>query len=781
MKIIDNTFKLLAACFLFILFTPSLKSQEVGIGQWRDLLPYNYATSLDEMGNYIFCSTPYSLFYFDRGFNSVHRLSKVNGLSDIGVSKVSYNEDQKIMVVAYTNTNLDLIDEKLDIINIPDIKRKEILGNKTINSIFNYGKYAYLSCGFGIVVVNLEKKEIRDTYFIGPDGTSINVYEMTADEVNFYAATEQGIYFADKSNPNLAYFANWSRITDIPDPSDTYNHVHYFGGYLFANHFDPEDPEDNLLILENGSWRELENEGTSTTYSLRSDNERLVISYSYFVKVYDANLNEQLKIYTYGDGSPAPSDGIMGSDGFNWTADRVRGLVKTWGDGFQHQFIIPSGAPTTDAFEMTCQEGNLWLVPGGLSGTWNNIYKAPKIYSFINEIWRTYDHIIIPELDSLRDMVSVTVDPLDPGRVYAGSWFIGLVELKDFEFSGIYASGNSTLQIHEYQGPPIVKVGGTAYDADHSLWVVNSGAQDILSVRRDGGTWESYNLGAGTVGIDVREIIVDSYGQKWLIPRTTQSNPNYLYVFNEMNPQGTQVKGLRSGAGFGNLPGTGVFAIAEDLEGEVWVGTDEGIAVFYSPQEVLLGDNPDAQRILVDFDGYVQYLLETETVKAIAIDGANRKWIGTERAGVFLLEDDGTEQVYHFTAETSPLLSNTIISLAINDKTGEVYIGTDKGIIGYKSTATEGGETNTGVYAYPNPVRPGYDGPIGIKGLVRDAYVKITDVNGTLIYETRAEGGQAVWNGYNFDGRRANSGVYLVFITDSDGKEEMVTKILFIN
>ncbi len=226
------------------------------------------------------------------------------------------------------------------------------------------------------------------------------------------------------------------------------------------------------------------------------------------------------------------------------------------------------------------------------------------------------------------------------------------------------------------------------------------------------------------------------------------------------------MRGLKSGAGFGNLPGTSVFAIAEDIEGEIWVGTDEGVAVFYSPNDILTDDRSDAQQILVNVDGYVQYLLETEIVKAIAIDGANKKWFGTERAGVFLLSADGTEQIHHFTEDNSPLFSNNITSLAINEKTGEVFIGTAKGLISYKSTATGGGTTNDSVYAYPNPVRPGYGGPIAIKGLVRDAIVKITDITGSVIYETRAEGGQAIWNGYSFDGRKASTGVYLVFISE---------------
>jgi ligand-binding sensor domain-containing protein len=207
-----------------------------------------------------------------------------------------------------------------------------------------------------------------------------------------------------------------------------------------------------------------------------------------------------------------------------------------------------------------------------------------------------------------------------------------------------------------------------------------------------------------------------------------------------------------------------------------------GICVFYSPENFFIpGQNFDAQQILVQEGSYTQYLLENEMVTAIAVDGANQKWIGTDRGGVFLFSPDGTKKIYHFTIDNSPLFSNRITALAINPLTGEVYIGTDKGIISFKSTATEGGDTFSDVYAYPNPVKEGYTGYIAIKGLVQDAEVKITDISGRLIFATKASGGQAIWDGKNFSGKRAKTGVYLVMASNSDGSEKIVTKILIIN
>jgi hypothetical protein len=284
------------------------------------------------------------------------------------------------------------------------------------------------------------------------------------------------------------------------------------------------------------------------------------------------------------------------------------------------------------------------------------------------------------------------------------------------------------------------------------------------------------------------KLIVDTYDQKWLVLRTTQSNSNFIYVFDENGDPGKQFRALKSGDGLGNLPGTSVYAIAEDQEGEVWVGTDEGIAIFYDAGSVLT-DGADAERPLVDFDGYVQYLLETEAVKAIAVDGANRKWIGTERAGVFLLSADGQEQIYHFTEDDSPLLSNSITCITISDSTGEVFFGTPKGLISYRSTAIEPGPANNEVYAYPNPVKPGYTGVIAVKGLKQTGEtIKVTDISGRVIYEDKSSpieyydegilGAQFVWR-YE-DWQKAASGVYLVFISNSDGSDKLVTKIMIL-
>jgi ligand-binding sensor domain-containing protein len=365
--------------------------------------------------------------------------------------------------------------------------------------------------------------------------------------------------------------------------------------------------------------------------------------------------------------------------------------------------------------------------------------------------------------------------------VYAGTIGSGLLEFNSTGLVNTWNQNNSTLQVRsDAPSSNSVHVFGSAYDEDDNLWVSNSHATNPISVHKTDGTWQSFNPGSIANGVTVGQIIVAQNKQKWMVlPRG-----GGILVFNENGTWTTsddQYAKLGFVSGQGGIPGGEVLCLAEDQDGEIWVGTDKGIAVYYTPDNIFASTPPDAQQILIDQDGHTQILLETEEVTAIAIDGANRKWIGTQNAGVFLMSADGTQQIYHFDETNSPMLSNEVTSLSIDGATGEVFIGTALGIISYKSTATEGQEDFTEVYAYPNPVKPGYGGPIAIKGLVKNCDVKITDITGTLIYQTKALGGQAVWDGKNFNGDRAHTGIYLVFCSNDDGSKTYVTKICIVN
>jgi hypothetical protein len=442
--------------------------------------------------------------------------------------------------------------------------------------------------------------------------------------------------------------------------------------------------------------------------------------------------------------------------------------------------VTLSGPLTARAFSMSISGNDLFIAPGGRENSFGPLYYQGQVYHFDNTNWFNTS---ISEYTTFFDVVTIAIDPYDSKRIYAGSWGNGLAQLYNGNLVETYNEDNSTLKHHTASVPTDIRVGGTAFDKKGNLWVVNSHNNNCLS-RKSGDVWTGYNISKVNES-DLGQLLIDKYDQKWILMRYTNLNPNGILVFTD---NGTEDQGddesklLNSAVGNGAIPGNTVYAIAEDRNGQIWVGTEKGVGVFYSPENIFVpGQNFDAQQILVQQGSYYQYLLENEMVTAITVDGANQKWIGTDRGGVFLFSPDGTKEIYHFTVDNSPLFSNRITALAVNPVTGEVFIGTDKGVLSFKSTATQGEDTFSDVYAYPNPVKQEYTGYIAIKGLVEDAEVKITDISGTLIYATKALGGQAIWDGKSFDGKRAKTGVYLVFASNETGSEKIVTKILIIN
>ena len=756
-------------------------SQGMGIGQWRDHLPWGYTVAIEKAGNMVYCATPYGIIIYNDDNDEMSRLTKINGLSDIGISDLAYKAELSCFVVSYSNTNIDLIKSNL-IINIPDIKRKQILGNKTINKVTIKDNYAYLSCGFGIVVIDLIKEEVHDTYYIGPEGTQINVYDLAYNDTSFFAATEKGVYYANVSSENLANFAEWNKITSI-NPNVTYDLIEVFSGKVLVNRkSNSSSISDTVLVYDGNSWQAMSFQDNQNINNLRTCEDRLVIAFEYYALVLDTQLNEIFNVFDVGGGNPQPNDALVLGMEDLWIADRSRGLLKTWSQGYNYKQIMPAGPGTIDIYDISIEGGNLWMVPGGMDGAWSNIWKGADIYSFINESWQVVNAYNSPGLDTLRDMVTVSVNPDNPSQVFAGSWNRGLVQIDNGQLSEIYNTKNSSLEANIILGGENIKIGGSCFDKDGNLWVTSSGADKVLSRRTPGGNWTTFNTGSISSSKDVSSLIIDDNNQKWFRARHNASNQYYLYVYNENSTTGNTIVGLNAVENNGSIPGSNVYSLAKDLDGEIWIGTDEGIAIFYNPGNVLSNDPVNAERPLVNFDGYVQYLLETEIVTSIDVDGANRKWVGTDRAGVFLLSPDGTEQVYHFTEDNSPLFSNNISDLAVNHKTGEVFIGTSKGMIAFKGTATGPSENfNDNIHAFPNPVKPDYNGEIGIDGLMNNSVVKITNVSGNIVYEARSEGGRAVWNGNDLSGKRVKSGVYLVFVSSEDGEEKMVTKILFLN
>lgn len=767
------------------------QSVSIRIGEWREHTPFVKAidVAMDNNGR-VYCASQFGIFYYSKNDGEVTILSRLTELSDLEINSLRFDPFTGAVIVTYKNSNIDLIFPDKTIVNIPDIKLKNIVGGKYINSILCLNGYAYLGVEFGIVVVDINRKEIKDTYYIGPNGGDLNVKGITYDGTFLIAATENGIYRAEYNNPNIFNFTAWTKDTMLTQPSANYTSIATHNGKLFVVKTHADNNKDSLMVFQNNQWIPFISEDTEGAYVDATGNY-LMLRNNHRIFAMDDSGNEvrSVNIFLYGN-PPIPDirRGILDTDGNFWIADFTNGLVRQM-PNFGFQFIVPNSPRSESVWDMAGSNGKLWVASGSLSGDSPNYGIKNGIYRYADNTWKTFDCTNDPVYNELcasgsKSVVCVAIDPSDPDHVFIGSWGNGLLEYRKEGGVGRFTSSNSGIHAHGAD-PNYFIVGGVAFDDESNLWVVSGGNTNGISVMKNDRTWQNFVIPeANVANYGLYDLVVDDFGQKWFIAREGSSTGRGICVFKEgslNSAVNNNFKRLTDQENNGGLPHIFSRAIAKDKDGSIWIGTDKGIAVVYNPGNVFSGGNYDAQRIIIQQDGYNQYLLETEVVTAIAIDGANRKWFGTYSGGVFLMSADGTKQIQNFNVDNSPLPSNAVSSIAIDDKTGEVFIGTDKGIISYRSDATEGGEQCSDYYVFPNPVRHEYQGPIAITGLVENADVKIADVAGNVVYHTVANGGQAIWNGKNFRGERAQTGVYIVYITNEDGTQTCTTKMLFAN
>ncbi|MBW8332131.1 MAG: T9SS type A sorting domain-containing protein [Prolixibacteraceae bacterium] len=767
----------------FIFLTVFSVNSQPTIGEWTDYQSYAHAKNVVDTGEKIYCVTEGGLFSYNKTDNSIQKMSGINGLSDAGVDRLAYSKENKLLLVAYENANIDLIfDTK--IFNLSDIKRKQISADKKINNVLFVGNLAYLSCGFGIVVINLERKEIKDTYFIGQDGAYVNVQDMATDGTFLYAATTTGIFKALASEPNLQNYNNWSRITNIPNASKKFSKIKYFEGKIFANYTPDEWAQDEMYQLTEDNWvRFLPRVNYVSDVTISGN--YLVFSSREEIFIYDDKLELIKYVYQYSFSGKEEKPistmcAVLDDQNVLWIADQKYGLIKV---GTQTEKIVPDGPIDNKIFSLSMNGNDLWITPGGKSNPWGNLYNQPQFQLNREGKWSVFDRNVFPILNDLRDMVCVISDPKDPDHFFAGSWGGGVLEFKAGKFHKQHNNLNSSLQTQLPGQPndPYVRIGGMDFDSKGNLWVTNSGVANVLSVFQTDGQWKSYELSGIANNTFIGKVLVTKDDDKWIILGRGQ----YMYA---LNGDDEQSKMQKVTAYFSNgkeelyTDMRDVNAIAEDQNGELWLGTSGGVAVFTNPQKIWEDATMFATRPGLDLnDGKFHPLLEKESITAIAIDGANRKWIGTKTSGVFLISENGDTELEHFNMENSPLPTDEITDIAINQKSGEVFIGTSVGLISYMGEATAGNEEFADVYVYPNPVRETYEGPIVVKGLVEDTDLRITDISGNLVHKTTSLGGQAIWDGKNLNGNRCKTGVYLVFMSDASGNKTMVTKLLFIH
>jgi hypothetical protein len=776
-EMIHNRYILL---FSFLFFLVQVSGQT---GQWKDYFSYASPTKICISEEFAYCLANQGLFSVSLNDGTVEKISKVTGLSDVSISSLAYCKSQKTLIIGYKNGNIDLY-TKGKIFNINDLKNKTGISAKEIYKIVVDGNSAYLCCAFGVVLVNIENQEIKDSYQFGISGSAIKVYDICMNDGMLYAATESGLYSAKAGQANLADFNAWSRVTSIPSYTLTFKNVESFQNKLVAVYTDAASTTDQMGYWTGSSWIPVAVPSTSIR-GITALTDSLLVSGGSNLLIYNSNFNLQTT-----DALSAPFDAAKDAKATIWVADSVQGLVAVSPSGTINVYKASSPA-SNDVSRIAAYNGKIWIAAGSKSSSnWGPIYRAGEVYYFDGTTWQDFNKTTVPLFSYFSDICNVIINPSNTEQAFAAGWTFGfLAQFDKGVLSQTWNDKNSTLKVRNGSGMSFSKIFGMCFDSNNNLWVTNSGLPNTIgdypiSVKTSANKWHAFNYG-NAIGANLTgDIIATSNNLKWVI----LPNGNGLFVFDEKktfdtdaDDQYTRVSVTDSN---GDLISNDIYSIAEDHDGNIWVGTNAGPVVYYNPGGVFTGTNFYASKIKIprkDEPTLADYLLDNERVTSILVDGANRKWLGTVSSGVFLMSADGTKQLFHFTSSNSPLPSNVINSMAIDNTTGEVFFATDAGMVSYKGQATEGGEDFGKVYVYPNPVRENYQGDIVVTGLIEDTQVRITDISGNLVYSCSSLGGQAIWNGRTFDGRKVNTGIYLVFCSSKDGSKTKVTKLLFIH
>jgi streptogramin lyase len=760
-----NAYARLILIFCCIVSSPSAFAQGEAIGQWRSHLPYNNVVSAATDGNKLFVAGKSSFFSYDISKDEIQTYSKVNGMSDIELSYIAYDNVTQMAVLAYTNSNIDLFKDET-FYNIPELKLRSVSGNKSIYNVFIDEGLAYLSTGVGVLVINLQKKEIKENYVFSKNKNNYAVKSMSGNGSFLYAATDIGLYRTTKNNPNIQATATWKLI----DSSRKYVNTTLALNKTFLSTI------DSVFVLENDTPVFVYSLDSSIIYHIDPVENGLSIS-TFSSRKFSGEIFILDKDYKQVDSleSARPLMTTQTLDKRVWISD------LSWGLRCKDNSIIPNGPNNIGCYDIVADKGNLYVAHGSYDDRWNIRLNPSGFSTFEENKWKGYDVYTLPEFVRLRDAVRLAKDPVD-NSLYIASLTDGLYHLKSDKTG---ENLRETVFEQNILDPTTYRISGVAFDQGNNLWVTQNNAPNELMARSSkDGNWYKFSLPAtrprpywenGAAGL-----IIDNYNQKWFFSPAGGG----VLVYNDHNtlenPSDDTYTKLLIGKGYGNLPDNFVQCLASDKKGAIWIGTSNGIGIHNCPENITEpGNSCETEIRVVQYDQFAGQLFAGESVNSIAVDGANRKWIGTGN-GVWLISEDANKIITRFTKDNSPLPSNNIQKIAVDPKTGDVYFGTDKGMVSYRGTSTNGDEGNKDVLIFPNPVKGDYNGTIAIKGLVENADVRITDISGQLIYRTKALGGQAVWNGTDYTGRRPQTGVFLVFASNSLGTETYVGKMVFI-
>lgn len=753
----------------------ALGQATAGYGDWQLHLPANHPLALADAGNRLYVATEASLFYLDKKQSTTQLLSRRDGLTDVKVAAMAYDSVGQQTVLVYQSGNVDVVKEGKAVRSIPDVVRKNIQGSKAIYQVVTSGRRAYVATSFGLLNLDLDKLEVRDTYAnIGLGGEPVEVFSTVVWHDTLYAATTDGL-LRGALQDNLLDYRNWTRE---PNPAQGgFRRLAVQKGYVYAA------ANNSGLFRLSGTGEQRQWRALPGTYALQWRQLRaspaglLTLNDEDGVRLLDPATSTLTTLIPAATAGRA-TDAVRQADGSYFVASYDNGLTRFLpGSGQTPEYFVPNAPATAAAFNILAdaRTNTVDVFSGGIEDRYVQKSLRAGFYEFQNGQWLNFTSQTLPatEYPNLLDVSRGTRTP--DGTLYVASYGNGLLEWK--------GPGKFRQFTQDTPGSPLLSALTTSPDftrvtdvtadaADGSVWVVNrhqrAGVSGLFVFKPATSEWETIPYFPNASNLD--RVVLDDNGIAWV--SEARKDGGGLWA---VDRTGAISRHFTTDNG---LPSNELYDLVKDHRGFIWAATGIGVAFCGDAGQVAdpASDIKFVTPIVRRGEGSAFAVLFAEAVRCAAVDGGDRKWFGTDN-GLWLFSPDADEALLHFTTANSPLPSNRIVDVAVNDKTGEVFVATDAGVVSYRGAATVTEGAPSCAQAFPNPVRPGFSGQVGIKGLANNAVVKITDVAGKLVYSTHANGGTVTWDLNDAKGRRVRSGVYLVLSADADGNNGCVSKV----
>ena len=716
--------------FLIQTMTGIGQNQLGGIGQWREhfnnrsIIQIGLATIKNGENKIVGAST--EQVFSIAAKNNIELAGKSTGLHDVSIACAAWDDEQSQYIVAYTNSNIDIIKGD-QVYAITDLLLSNSYASKKINQIYLLHQWALLSTDFGIVVVDLIKHEIKDTWFPNNNRQATKTFQVVSANEQLYAATENGLMTCPIKNSWIT-IGQWQNNSDFNNLSISqltqYSNTVYGANSNSIFQLPTKIPYANTY---NGQIKKI---------SVNKNGLHASVSDGKFGKLIKINTDKSIAIIIDSTYLSNPVDFLLDQNNI-WVADSNYGLflkntTTQW---------LPIGGPQGNINGKLSIDTKKLLAPLGIGNYGFSIYNETG--------WKTIRTV---NNQNLPFCFSSATDPID-GTI----WITSNDDLLkyDLEKGSIAIASPNT-----YKG----FYSNIQFSTDGTLWTL---LEDQGILIKQNNTWKLQTPPNNISMTGINQMFVNQQGQAWMIA------PKYQGIL-VYNPNASGEKWSIINTYTNNLPSSTVTSIIDDKNGTMWVGTNNGIGLFdcneintckaYLPQ-------------IKNNNGFAGLLFQKETVNCIVADGANRKWVGTNN-GTWLLSSEGTAIIERFTKTNSPLPNDTIRQIVIDPTSGEVFFNTAQQMVSYRSTATTSVSPMRQINIFPNPISPNYSGPIAMRGLADNTILKITSLNGKLIFQTKALGGQAIWDGKTYDGNKVATGVYLVFARDEAGSEKAVGKII---